>query len=219
MALLNHEEKIMSLDNANETKKCKHCQIDIPKKAKVCPNCRKKQKRPVLGIILIIMGVLILIGVFAGGEEDGPEKVASNSSVESSSPEVPEFFEVGDTAEYRDVKVTLDSIVESNGSQFNTPSDGNIFLIATFTIENNTDSDLAVSSMISFDAYQDGYSTNLSLSALIEKDGEQLDGTIAPGKKMKGSVGYEVPADYSEFEISYQSDLWSSKKFTFVYKK
>ena len=209
----------MNLDNANNTKKCKHCQSDIPKKAKVCPNCRKKQKRPVLGITLIIIGVLVLIGVITGGEEDGPEKVAGNSSVESSSPEAPEFFEVGDTAEYRNVKVTLDSIVESNGSQFNSPSDGNIFLIATFTIENNTDSDLAVSSMMSFDAYQDGYSTNLSLSALIEKDGEQLDGTIAPGKKMKGSVGYEVPADYSEFEISYQSDLWSSKKFTFVYKK
>lgn len=209
----------MSLDNANETKKCKHCQSDIPKKAKVCPNCRKKQKRPVLGAILIVFGVLVLIGVITNGEEDGPEKVASNSSVESSSPEAPEFFEVGDTAEYRNVKVTLDSIVESNGSQFNSPSDGNIFLIATFIIENNTDSELAVSSMMSFDAYRDGYSTNLSLSALIEKDGEQLDGTIAPGKKMKGSVGYEVPADYSEFEISYQSDLWSSKKFTFVYKK
>lgn len=27
----------------NEVKKCKHCQSDIPKKAKICPNCRKKQ--------------------------------------------------------------------------------------------------------------------------------------------------------------------------------
>ena len=26
-----------------ETKKCKHCQSDIPKKAKVCPVCKKKQ--------------------------------------------------------------------------------------------------------------------------------------------------------------------------------
>lgn len=211
----------MSLDNANEIKKCKHCQSDIPKKAKVCPNCRKKQGRPVLGITIAVIGLFILIGAVAGSEEEGPEKVASNtnSTVESSVAEKPEVFGVGDTAEYRNVKVTLDSIVESNGSQFNTPSEGNVFLLATFTIENNTESDLAVSSMMSFDAYQDGYSTNLSLSALIEKDGEQLDGTVAPGKKMKGSVGYEVPADYSEFEINYQSDLWSSKKFTFVYKK
>ena len=28
-----------------ETKKCKYCQSDIPKKAKVCPVCKKKQKK------------------------------------------------------------------------------------------------------------------------------------------------------------------------------
>ena len=26
-----------------DTKICKHCQSEIPKKAKICPNCRKKQ--------------------------------------------------------------------------------------------------------------------------------------------------------------------------------
>ena len=34
----------------NETKVCKHCQTEIPKKAKVCPNCRKKQG----GLIVIL---------------------------------------------------------------------------------------------------------------------------------------------------------------------
>ncbi len=26
-----------------ETKKCKYCQSEIDKKAKICPNCKKKQ--------------------------------------------------------------------------------------------------------------------------------------------------------------------------------
>ena len=30
-------------DTGEETKKCKYCQSDIPKKAKVCPVCKKKQ--------------------------------------------------------------------------------------------------------------------------------------------------------------------------------
>lgn len=216
----------MNENQNKETKKCKHCQSDIPKKAKVCPNCRKKQGGALKWVAIVIIA-LIFIGAIAGGEDDQPKKVANNNSeankISSISTEsetaTPEAFGVGDTAEYKGVKVTLNSIKESNGSQFNKPTDGNVFLLVNFTIENNTDTDLAVSSMLSFDAYQDGYSTNMSLSALIEKSGEQLDGTIAPGKKMQGTIGYEVPATYTEFEINYQADVWSSKKFTFVYEK
>lgn len=48
-------------------KKCKHCQSEIDSKAKICPNCRKKQGFPVwLGIILIILG-MGLIGSALGG--------------------------------------------------------------------------------------------------------------------------------------------------------
>ena len=37
--------------------------------------------------------------------------------------------------------------------------------------------------------------------ALLEKgDKNQLDGTVAPGKKMNGVIGYEVPADWKELE-------------------
>ena len=31
------------MEEKKETKVCKHCQSEIPAKAKVCPNCRKKQ--------------------------------------------------------------------------------------------------------------------------------------------------------------------------------
>ena len=213
-------------ENQNaEMKKCKHCQSDIPKKAKVCPQCGKKQGGVLKWIIIAIIAIAI-IGAASGGEDE-PKKVENNNSGTSASTEVvsaetvamPEEFTVGDTVEFKDVKVTLNSITENTGSQFNKPTDGNVFLLVDFTIENNSSAELNVSSMMCFDAYQDGYSTSLSLAALIEKEGAQLDGTVAPGKKMQGTIGYEVPATYSEFEISYTPDVWSSDKFTFVYKK
>lgn len=49
------------MNNSNEKliKKCKYCQTEIDRKAKICPNCRKKQGIPkwviFLGIILIII--------------------------------------------------------------------------------------------------------------------------------------------------------------------
>lgn len=67
----------MSLDNANETKKCKHCQSDIPKKAKVCPNCRKKQGG-ILKWIFVIVIALIIIGALSGGDEDTQPKEVTN---------------------------------------------------------------------------------------------------------------------------------------------
>ena len=214
----------MSENQNIETKKCKHCQSDIPKKAKVCPQCGKKQGSALKWIIIAVVA-LIIIG--AAGGDDEPKKVENNNPTASVSTEVAavetvneaEVFTVGDTVEYKDVKVTLNSIKENTGSQFNKPTEGNVFLLVDFTIENNSNEELNVSSMMCFEAYQDGYSTSISLGALVEKEGAQLDGTIAPGKKMQGAVGYEVPANYKEFEISYSPDLWSSDQFTFVYKK
>lgn len=116
--------------------------------------------------------------------------------------------------------VTLNNVTESKGSKFTIPNDGNVFLLANFTIENNSNKDISISSIMSFDAYVDGYSTSLSFSALLHKGEEQqLDGTIAPGKKLKGVVGYEVPSDYKEFEIYVQTEIFSSKKIEFIYSK
>ncbi len=60
----------------NETKICKYCKTEIPKDAKICPNCRKKQKGK-LGIIIAVIVVLIIIGGAAGG---GSDKSTSNDS-------------------------------------------------------------------------------------------------------------------------------------------
>lgn len=44
-------------------KKCKYCQSEIDKKAKICPNCKKKQKKlPVWLVILIVIIIFAMIG-------------------------------------------------------------------------------------------------------------------------------------------------------------
>lgn len=75
-------------------------------------------------------------------------------------------------------------------------------------------------SISKFYAYADDYALNYSLSATIEAEsGSQLDGTIAPGKKMKGEIGYEVPADWSNIEIHFTDNVWSSSDFVFEINK
>lgn len=66
------------------TKICKHCQSEIPKKAKVCPNCRKKQGGKLKWIIIAIV-VIGIIGAAmgGGGSDDSTAKSDSNSKADT----------------------------------------------------------------------------------------------------------------------------------------
>lgn len=215
------------------TKVCKHCKTEIPAGAKVCPQCRKKQGGALKWVIIAFV-VICIIGAAAGRKDDKPTRVGDNNpssaggnsnesqqnSVESSSEEEKEtVFRKGEIAELNGVQVTLTDYKESTGSEYNKPTDGNVFLMAEFEIANNTEKELAVSSVMSFDAYADDYALNFSFSALMEKEGNQLDGTVAAGKKLKGWIGWEVPADYQNVEIHFTDNVWSSDKFVFVIEK
>lgn len=39
------------MNEKSETKLCKYCQTEIPAKAKICPNCRKKQGGATSGLL------------------------------------------------------------------------------------------------------------------------------------------------------------------------
>lgn len=126
-------------------------------------------------------------------------------------------YGVGDTLTQNDITVTFLGVTETRGSAYNKPSEGNVYVLCEFEIANNKSTDLGVSSMMNFEVYCDDYSTSLSLGALIESGNKsQLDGTIAGGKKMKGVVGYEVPADWTQLEIHYTPSALFAKKFTFI---
>ncbi len=196
--------------------------------------CIKDGRKKTCSIIaLVISGLWLVVGIANMGNSDKPEKVGStNVEADNDSKEMPKenseasktesketTFKKGEIAELNGVQVTLTDYKESSGSDFNTPTDGNVFLMAEFEITNNTEKELAISSVMSFDAYADDYSLNYSFSALMEKDGNQLDGTIAAGKKMKGWIGWEVPQDYQNVEIHFTDNVWSNNKFVFVIEK
>lgn len=72
-------------NNEGETKICKHCQSEIPKKAKICPNCRKKQGGKLKWIIIAVV-VIGIIGAAMGGN-DGAQTNNSGSKTESAKKE------------------------------------------------------------------------------------------------------------------------------------
>ena len=201
--------------------KCKTCGEEIAKSAKVCPKCGAKNKKP--NILLGVLAVVLVIGVIGalGGEDDEPKKVGDVSTAgQSSVASTPKTFKVGEKVELNDVVVTLMSVKESTGSQFLSPSNGNTFVVCEFEIENNSKNELNISSLLCFKSYFDSYSTSMSLSATASvQNKSQLDGTVAPGKKMNGVIGYEVASDWKECEIHFTPDFWNGKQFVFTYTK
>ena len=209
---------------------CKACGEQVAKTAKTCPHCGAKIKKshPVTIAILVVL-ILIAFAV-STGESDAPKKVDSPVSVQNpvkattqmteASKNEKNAFLLGETAELKNVQVTLASVTESDGSAYNKPTDGNVFVLCEFEITNNSDKEINISSMMSFNAYCDDYTCNYSLTALLEKGNKnQLDGTIAAGKKFNGVIGYEVPADWNELEVHFTPDFWSGKDITFIATK
>ena len=208
--------------------KCKSCGAEIAKSAKTCPQCGAKQKHTLKTVAFVLL-VIFLIGVFASifGDSSDPELVQSSaqgtesgrSDNEKTDTETKTVFNVGETAALNDVHVTLVNVSENNGGNYMTPTDGNVFVVCEFEIENNSDTDIAVSSIMSFEAYVDDYSTSMNLSAMLSTNQKQLDGSVAAGKKMNGVIGYEAPSGWSTIEVKFTPDFWSGKDIAFTYSK
>lgn len=206
----------------SKKKLCKYCKTEIDAKAKICPACAKKQKSGIGKILIAFIVIVIIVAALTSQNEDEPKTVntstdskESSSSKDTSTEGKKTVFGVGESVELKDTITTLVSVKELEGSEYNKPADGNVFVLCEFNIENNSKEDLAISSIMSFEAYCDDYSTSLSLNGLLETDKKQLDGSIAAGKKMSGVVSYEVPENWKELEIKFTPSYWSGKEITF----
>lgn len=199
--------------------------------------CVNKQRKKVCSVLALVFSGLWIVGMtaFIGGRSNSNRPGIANSSTgtpfQSSSMSANNNIGWGsdsakgayglmETAQANNIKVTMTKYEESSGHEWNVPSSGNIFVLVEFEIENNSTSDLAVSSIMSFDAYVDNYSVNYSFGALMEKSDEtQLDGTVASGKKMRGWIGWEVPADWSELEVHFTDNVWFGDDIKFLINK
>lgn len=207
---------------------CKYCGRQISTSSKFCDSCgkptdrtvtepkKKKKKHPILGAIAAVLAFFLVIGSCGNTDADSPSGAGSGLSPAASTKPAPKVYGIGDRQQDDGVAVTLNDVYEVEGNIIMEPADGNVYVLCDFTIENNTRDDLIVSSVLCFEAYFDDFAVEYSIGALSSMDASmQLDSTLAPGKKIKGVVGYEVPEDWSDVEISYQPDVLSTNVFTF----
>lgn len=127
---------------------------------------------------------------------------------------------IGDSAKLEDINITLLSMSESNGSEYNKPEDGNVFVLLEFLFENNSSEEVTISSIGNFDAYVDTYAVSISFEGLYEAGADKtLDKVVSADKKLQGFVAYQVPTDWQEMEVNVTPDFSSSDSAQFIIKK
>lgn len=107
-------------------KKCKYCQVDIPKKAKVCPNC-KRNLNSGGGCLTVILGFFIFCGLMVFGinsmvgENNAIQRAMSGTTDDSQYISMEEYNKIETGMTYEQVKEIVggtgevSSQVESGG--------------------------------------------------------------------------------------------------------
>ncbi len=168
-------------------------------------------------ILCCLLSVILLVSLTACVTDDIPTKEAGQTGVSSSKKE--ETYGLNDTAAFKTLKFTATEIKESDGETFFKPEDGNVFVGVKFTIENISDEEQTVSSLLLFQGYADDVKCDYSFTAVSAFDGGTLDGSLAAGKKLIGWYALEVPENWSTIELDVQSTWLSNNSAKFVFTK
>ena len=170
--------------------------------------------------LLTVFLAMALCLSFVGCTVDEPVKDTSAERTEPKATEKKEqTFGLNEAAVFSNLKITATELKESQGEDFFAPATGNVFVGVKFTIENISDAEQTVSSLLMFEGYVDDIKCDYSFSAACVFDEGTLDGTVAPGKKLVGWYALEVPADWSTIELNIQNTLLSNNPAKFVFTK
>lgn len=159
---------------------------------------------PILALIFVL-----LVASFACASGDNTGTKVGEVSGESMSDEsasgdqqptpVPtqETFKLGDIVQVKGFTMALTDLTYSS----------NNILQATFAFENQSDEDVNVSSMLSFEART---ADGTKLEQEIFDCASSLDGSILPGDRLKGSVCYKGAPETGITKIYFQDNIFAS---------
>ena len=140
-----------------------------------------------------------------------PTTVEVPASIPGESPQ--KAFNVGEAIEMGKMVLTINEVASPEGSEYSKPKEGNKFIVVDLTLENKASEAANVSSMLQMNVKDaNGFQYSSSFAATQASGGNPPDGEIAPGEKIKGQVGFEVPADAKGLLFSFDDNVFSSGK-------
>ncbi|HLS35811.1 MAG TPA: DUF4352 domain-containing protein [Bacillota bacterium] len=146
-------------------------------------------------------------------ENNGEDNEANNENeAENNSNNVEENededLQVGDTVNFDGLEITLNEVRNEPGGEFDEP-DEDLFVVANLTVENTTDEEETVSSILNVELRDDeGYT--YSTTILMDGTKGQLDGSVEPGGTLRGEIPFDVP-ESDTYELHFSNPFKSGK--------
>ena len=145
-------------------------------------------------IMVAVLGTLLTLGISgcaSGDTISGASSEMTDSNTEQSSGETPGSANVGDTRlDSSGVAVTLLSVESKKSSSLGTGPDNDFFMLAEFELDNQSEEEVAISSLLSFTLTGES-GRGYDISIFVDLDGN-LDGSIQPGRKMLGEIAFDA---------------------------
>jgi hypothetical protein len=143
----------------------------------------------------------------------GAEPVKVEPPAELAGETAQQTYNVGDVIAMGTTNITVNEVLYPIGDEFNKPNAGFKFLVVDLTIENLSTTAISVSTLLQMsvkDSSSQKY--DVDFMASVASGGSSPDGEIAPGEKLRGQVGFQVPVDATGLVFVFDADVWGSGK-------
>ena len=172
---------------------------------------------------LLILGTAIMLscGVVGCGSEidNEPKSVETQTegnkedTKEDTKEEVKEekkVFGVGETVDFDGVQFTVTDYHTSEGKDFNTPKEGNVFYIINLDIKNNSGEQYSYNPL-NFEI-KDGSGVITDNVMVMNPEGDDLSSCdIADGGNLSGTITFEASATTESLELLCKSHAFTDK--------
>ena len=216
-----------------KNKLCKSCGKVIAKKAKVCPYCGVKNKKPIFKrvwfwLLIIVVIAIFFISIGSSDSSNGNSVSKSGKTAATTDPVVGDQTDfttlgTGGIAKKNGVYIGLKYVKEEAALPTALGTEevgsGNVAILAFFEFLNGTDSVVTISPS-DISCYADGTQLeDVETYIKVEADGEiQFDtAELDAGCQLVSVEDFEAPAGWTELKFYYKSDcIWTLTKADIV---
>ncbi len=173
-------------------KTCPDCKKEVSKSAKICPNCGKKLKKPILLFVILAVIVIAIIGGVSGSKKEEERK---------------KDFSQNEVATYKNVEYSIVKVEKTQGNnEYLKPKDGYEYVKVTVKIKNNSDEKISYNaldwSMVNSNGAEDKWGT-----ITFDDDDTLSSGELNAGGTIEGVLVWEQKIGDKNLKLRYYETI------------